>query len=129
MVPDDLQHFKASEFKHPELMDVAFLRWLDRVRERADVPFSITSDGRTASDSPDGASLTSLHHRGRAVDLDSSRWNATQKWRIVAAIVYLSGEAPGKVEFEPVFSPTDKHWHIAVDDRAGKSHEFVEADD
>lgn len=129
MVPNDLKHFKPSEFKHPELMDVAFVRWLDRVRERADVPFHITSDGRTASETPSGASPTSLHHRGRAVDLDSSRWNATQKWRIVVAIVYLAGDAPGKVEFEPVFSPTDKHWHLAVDDRDGKTHEFVEADD
>lgn len=122
--PTDLKHFAQAEFTHPEVMDVAFLRWLDRVREHAGVRFVITSDGRPGDDG--------LHGRGMAVDLDSRVWDATQKWRVTTALVLLAGEAPGAVEFEPVYNADrtkDRHWHIAVDPRPGKTHEFVEADD
>ena len=122
--PDDLRHFGADEFTHPDDMDVAFLRWLDRVRERADVPFEITNSFR-----PGGKSL---HGMGMAVDLNSRQWDATQKWRVNSAIVLLADEAPGVVEFEPVWNDDatkDRHWHLGVDPRAGKSHEFVEKDD
>src|SRR3990167_3192440 len=81
--PADLKHFRASEFKHPELMSVPFLRWLDRVRERAGAPFVVTNDARVAgATEPLGsAGSKSLHRRGRAVDLHSRVWTATQKGR------------------------------------------------
>lgn len=130
--PTDLKHFKATEFKHPEKMNVQFLRWLDRVRETAGVPMALTDDGRIdGNPEPSGsAGGRSLHHRGRAVDFNSRGLGAGQKWKIVNAIVMLSFDAPGKVEFELVYKEDgDHHWHLGVDDTPGKSHEFIEADD
>lgn len=106
------------------MMSQEFLDWLDAVRERAGVPFVLTSDGRPGDDG--------LHGLGCAVDIDSRRWNAVDKWKVAEAIFALSEVAPGKVEFEPVFNEdphSDRHWHIAVDPRPGRQHEFVEADD
>ena len=103
-------------------MSVDFLRWLDRVRERAGVRFEITSDFRPGD--------PGHHGRGDSVDLNSRIWNAAQKWNVNAAIILLAPEAPGKVEFEPVYDHNgDQHWHVAVDRRPGARHEFVEADD
>lgn len=131
--PPDLIHFEASEFEHPDKMDVGFLRWLDRVRERAGVPFHITNDFRTSG--------KGLHGLGMAVDLDSRQWNAAQKWRVNSAIVFLAHEAPGAVEFEPVYDDgeacpkcgyeyhPDRHFHLGIDPRPGAVSEFIEADD
>lgn len=128
-VPTDLKHFEPSEFKFPDLMDTTFLRWLDRVRELSGVPMIVTNDARPAGEMPTGASAKSLHRRGRAVDIRSRTLTAAQKWNLVQAMVDLRDEAPGKIEFECVFSPTDTHWHIAVDDSPTASHEMVEADE
>jgi Peptidase M15 len=126
--PLDLRHFTAKEFKFPDAMDVSFLRWLDRVREEAGVPMVITDDFRPANVMPEGASTTSLHFRGRAVDVRSRDWNDIQKWDIAAAIFALAEEAPGKVEFELVHGPTDQHWHIGVNERA-INHHLIESDE
>lgn len=126
--PSDLKHFKRSEFAYPDLMDTSFLRWLDRVRELCGVRFMVTNDARPGGDMPTGASSKSLHKRGRAVDLRSRDWTATQKWKVSAAIHWLADEAPGKVEFEQVYSGTDQHWHLGVDDHA-TDHELIESDE
>jgi zinc D-Ala-D-Ala carboxypeptidase len=42
-----IKHFKPSEFKEPEKMGFEMMRWLDLVRERAGVPFRITSSYRS----------------------------------------------------------------------------------
>ena len=127
--PTDLSHFTAAEFNHPDLMDPSFLRWLDRVRHLAGVPFQITNDARLSGDNPMGSVTKSLHKRGRAVDLRSTDWTVAQKWKVLAAVVQLAPDAPGKVELEAVFSGTDKHWHLGVDDAAGAQHEFIESDE
>lgn len=51
------EFFVPMEFEHPERMDVEFLRWLFRVRERAGVPMHITDDSRDP-DSDVGADHT-----------------------------------------------------------------------
>jgi len=105
-------------------MNVAFLLWLDLVRDRAKVPFVITSSWR---DNP-----YSLHGRGCAVDLHSRIWSAVQKWRVAEAVVFYASQAPGKVELELVYNVepgADCHWHIGVDDGPGKEHELVEMDE
>ena len=127
--PNDLQYLRAGEFQHPDLMDTAFLRWLDRVRHRAGVPFTITNDARPGGIMPTGASSTSLHKRGRAVDLRSRDWKSHQKWSVMTAIAALADDAPGKVEFEQVYSATDKHWHLGVDDSQNATHELIESDE
>ena len=46
MKPEDwakLEHFNADEFKSPEKMGFEFMLWLDRLREEAAVPMTITS--------------------------------------------------------------------------------------
>jgi len=126
--PSDLRHFTVAEFKFPDAMDVSFLRWLDRVREEAGVPMVITDDARPAGVMPEGASKTSLHFRGRAVDLRSRDWTELQKWDLAAAIFVLADEAPGKVELELVYSATDRHWHLGVNDQA-INHHFIERDE
>ena len=50
-------YFTPADFRAPHLMDVGFLRWLYRVRERAAVPMWITSDAR-APESDIGADFT-----------------------------------------------------------------------
>lgn len=124
MFPNDLRHFKRSEFPDPDNMHVPFLRWLDRVRERSGVTMTITSSYRAGD--------AGLHGRGMAVDVRSKHWSVSQKWRLAAAVFALADDAPGKVEFEPV--PGDcgdhqPHWHIGVDPRAAAQHEFVESSD
>jgi hypothetical protein len=126
--PTDLRHFSPAEFKFPDRMDVGFLRWLDRVREESGVPMTITDDARPPGVMPEGASKTSLHFRGRAVDVRSRDWNDMQKWDLAAAIFTLAEEAPGKVEFEQVYSPTDRHWHIGVNEQA-VNHHLIESDE
>jgi len=126
--PDDLSHFKRSEFVHPDLMDVTFLRWLDRVRAMAGVRFFVTNDARPGGEMPTGAASKSLHKRGRAGDLRSRSWTDVEKWQVSAAIHWLADQAPGKVEFEQVYSDTDQHWHLGVDDH-GTSHELIESDE
>ena len=127
--PVDLVHFRAEEFRFPDLMDASFLRWLDRVRQRAGVPFQITNDARLPNTMPTGASKTSLHKRGRAVDLRSSAWTSAEKWKIISAIVFLAADAPGHVELETVFSEADHHWHVGVDEHPNATHEFIESDE
>lgn len=132
--PTDLTHFKASEFKYPDRMNVPFLRWLDRVRDLAGVPLTLTDDARVDADpEPSGsAGSRSLHHRGCAVDLRSRTLSASQKWQVLNAIVTLAMDTPSgwKVEFESVYNEDgDKHWHLGLDWNAGKTHEFIEKDD
>ena len=119
LFPNDLTHFAAGEFQFPDQMDVPFLRWLDRVRGQAGVSFVITDDARPIGQMPEGASTTSLHFRGRAVDIRSRNWTAGQYWQAVAAVVALADAAPGKIELELVHGPKDQHLHLGVDDRAG----------
>ncbi len=67
---DTLTHFKAHEFKHPELMSRFFLRVLDDLRDRCDFAFEITSDGRTVEENRKaGGAKNSAHLRGLAVDI------------------------------------------------------------
>jgi hypothetical protein len=61
-------HFTPSEFENPHDMDVAFLRWIHKVRLRAGVPMRITSDARDP-DGDTGADLSAHKKRPcRAVD-------------------------------------------------------------
>lgn len=74
IVFDELAHFGADEFDHPDRMQRLLLLRLDRVRASAGVPIHITSDFRPGDDK--------AHGRGWAVDISdnlegrpiSSRW-------------------------------------------------------
>jgi len=130
MVPTDLAMLHPVAFHRPEMMSEPFVRWLDTVMQRAGVDPVITDDGRLDTDqNPTGsAGKHSLHRRGRAVDLRSRIWTDTIKWRLVTAVVELADQAPGFVELELVYSPSDRHWHIGVDETA-TAHRLLEADE
>ena len=122
--------FASTEFKRPEMMLPAFILWLDLVRDRSGVPMVVTDDGRLPGDVPSGASLTSLHFEGRAVDIRSRSWTPEQKWALIEAIMFYATQAPGKIELELVYDEQgDKHWHIGVSARAGAQHKLLEKDD
>lgn len=93
----ELVHFRDYEFEFPDRMDVEFLRVLDRARERANVPFYITSDYREAEDSS--------HSSGKAVDLHAHR--AWVKFKIVEAAMAEGIERIGVY---------DRHVHLDMDD-------------
>jgi hypothetical protein len=59
---DRLRHFKPAEFTHPDLISPYLLRVLDQAREKAGVPFHITSDVRPED-------VGSAHASGFAVDI------------------------------------------------------------
>lgn len=84
-----LQHFAASEFRHPDRMDAAYLQWLDKVRHATGVPFHLTSDARTPQENAaaSGSSPTSLHLEGRAVDFGLDPWDRETVWDLAAAVV------------------------------------------
>lgn len=116
-----LRHFKEREFRNFAAMNTEFVNWLDEVRHRAGVPFHINSSYRAGD--------PGLHGAGCAVDLDSTRWSSADKWKVAHAVLTTPTPWPAAVEFEPVFSPVDKHWHVGLDFRAGAVNEFIEADD
>jgi hypothetical protein len=118
-----LKHFKWSEFKRPSMLHFPMLQWLDKVRDRAGVPFTVTSDGRDSI--PPGGSPTSLHLVGRAVDI---RYPKTG-WEIakITAAVYATPRPPGEggVEYgvEPG-SPGGPHLHFGLFD-SSKPHDWM----
>jgi uncharacterized protein YcbK (DUF882 family) len=93
----DLKHFSLSEFDSPDLkgsgvnMDATFLELLDTARDKAGVPFKITSGYRTADynkslqDRGYSASPNSSHLKGYAADIACT--SGTQRWKIINALI------------------------------------------
>jgi uncharacterized protein YcbK (DUF882 family) len=92
-----IQNFRPSEFKHPEKMGFEFLLWLDRVRDAAGVPMTITSSYR----SPDynaavGGAQDSAHSDvpceavdiGKRPTANDPNWNHS-RYRIMTAAMSL----------------------------------------
>jgi hypothetical protein len=114
-------HFLPAEFNRPYDMDVAFLRWLYRVRKRAGVPIRITSDARD----PDGSvgAEKSAHKKRPCRAIDGQSKNSEDLARIIVAAikegcvrwgVYKSGKGLGDVyhldaETSPE-NPSPRHW-------------------
>lgn len=110
----ELRHFAPEEFRFPGALNRPFLRWLDEVRDRAGVPFVITSDVRT--EIPPGGSRTSLHLVGRAVDFRWTGQTPEERARIVEAVVATptpEGEGGYELGIEPG-SPGGPHWHLGL---------------
>ena len=93
----DLKHFSLSEFDSPDLknsgvnMDATFLELLDTARDKAGVPFKITSGYRTSEynkslqDKGYKASPNSSHLRGYAADIACT--SGSQRWQIINALI------------------------------------------
>lgn len=58
---ESLRHFQPHEFLDPEAMDCSLLSLLDQARERAGIPFVVTSSYRAGD--------PGSHGKGQAVDL------------------------------------------------------------
>jgi uncharacterized protein YcbK (DUF882 family) len=99
----EIKHFTAGEFKNPERMGYEFVRWLDQVRETADVPMTITSSYRSpAHNASVGGASDSAHTdtpcnsvdigmRPRASD---PNWNYS-RFRIMSAAMHHGCERIG----------------------------------
>ena len=97
MRPNDwaeIKHFTAKEFKQPLLMGYEFLKWLDAVREAADVPMLVSSSYRSDkyNDMVGGAS-NSAHEDIPCSSVDIRRnpkallgWNHARMQIVSAAI-------------------------------------------
>ena len=108
-----LRHFSVIEFNRADLMDDAFLRWLDDVRHKAGVPFKITSDARDAAHNAKvGGAPTSLHLPGRAVDFTLRAWDREALWKIAQAVCQTP--TPGGVGVELEFVIADQHCHLGL---------------
>ena len=89
-----MRYFTLEEFESPDLpgsgkfMDKDFLDLLDKARERAGVPFRITSGYRTAQHNRDcGGVLNSSHLYGLAADI--SCVNSARRFLIIEALLYV----------------------------------------
>ena len=104
------KYFTEKEFKAVgcSLSDMSeeLLRMLDVAREKAGIPFIITSALRTEQDElSHGRSGNSAHTRGRAVDIAcSSSWH---RWRIVSAAIEAGFHRIGIA---------DTYIHLDIDD-------------
>ena len=123
----ELSHFREEEFNYPDEMDQTFLYFLDAVRIRADMPFYLTSDGRTVktNDAVRG-SKNSLHvftevFRASAVDFVTDGCKArnaqvyySELWRITESVVLVKSTLARKVQLELVKGPNDWHVHLGL---------------
>jgi len=112
-----ITHFPPAEWRHPELVDYSAATLLNSWRDAAGVPFTLTSDGRTAAENAaaSGSSPTSLHLLGRAFDI---RWPGNEEviWRVLEGLFLALGWKPPQdkrsIELEMVHSDRDKHLHL-----------------
>ncbi len=132
---EHLEYFKASEFKHPDLISHDILRFIDKVRGMTRIPFLVTSDGRDRSHNARiGGARNSLHIYVpgsldcRAIDFvfparvyvnRSERWKA--HWKITAAVMQAAetmtidgASLLPHVQFEIVHSEADRHFHLGL---------------
>ena len=118
-----LRHFSVIEFARADLMDNAFLQFLDEVRHKAGVPFKLTSDARTAEHNKQvGGAPTSLHLLGRAVDFTLRAWDSQTLWKITWAVCHTP--TPNGCGIELEFVIADQHCHLGLMPDTRPSREY-----
>ena len=124
-LPSDLYFFRASEFRHPDLVNEEAAHFLDEVRAAYQNPMVVTDDARTLAEQAarenavqggaTGAVLPQLHVLGRAFDI---RWPATSAllFRLVEAICHMAEDAryEGRVELELDATTGNQHIHFGL---------------
>lgn len=92
----EIKHFSPVEFKYPTKMGYEFMKWLDKVREEAGVPMTITSDYRTPAHNLAVGGATNSGHTDvpcNAVDIgmrpssSDPNWNYT-RFQIISMAIY-----------------------------------------
>lgn len=127
----DLRHFKLSEFKHPELVEERAALWLDELREVWGQPIILTDDARPPGVIPPGGSAKSLHFKGQAFDFRIRHLTWGGLWTLGAAVYTLQRSMPdgeSGIEFELVWSHTDKHAHVAFPNDGRKPRLIIQAE-
>lgn len=115
---EGVKNFKQSEFDSPDKpgsgsnMDEEFLQLLDRARDAAGVPFTITSGFRTkVHNKKVGGTRDSAHTRGFAADIRVT--NSTNRFKIVSALISVGFTRIGIAStFIHVDNDPDKVEHV-----------------
>tara|TARA_R100001443_G_scaffold114821_2_gene131388 strand:+ start:1386 stop:1739 length:354 start_codon:yes stop_codon:yes gene_type:complete len=108
-----MRYFVLSEFDSPDSpgsgvnMDSDFLEMLDKARERAEVPFRITSGYRTKEHNKAvGGVENSSHTLGLAADISCE--DSARRYLIIEALLYVGFNRIG-------IAPTFIHVDLAID--------------
>lgn len=115
-----LEYFSESEFDHPELMDVTFLRDLDTLRMRCGFALKIHDDARTSAEHDalyasssskptDSAHLYMFDYPVRAVDIAPAEPTEERQLRLTYEILRFWHE--GRWPHLGLGCET-AHWHI-----------------
>ena len=98
-----IKFFNVKEFRHPEIMEEAFLLFLDQARNLSGVSFKLNSDGRSKEENvvASGYGKRSAHLIGRAVDIDIKLNDFAIHFNIVKSL-----------GLEIVNEPSDSHIHV-----------------
>jgi uncharacterized protein YcbK (DUF882 family) len=100
MRPEDwvtIKHFSPAEFKHPDVMGLEFMKWLDTLRSQAGVPMHVSSSYRSKAYNASVGGATDSAHVDvpcNAVDVaerprpDDLNWNYS-RFRIVSAAILM----------------------------------------
>jgi len=127
----DLEYFKLSEFRHPELINPVAAELLDEIREQFGRPLRVTDDARLPNELPKGTSGPgeSLHYVGQAFDLHIADFDAETLWYlddVVHSVAnFVARGAKAGVEWEVVWSKTDKHAHVGFFLGDGRKNRFL----
>jgi hypothetical protein len=108
----DIKWFKPEEFKYPHLIDIELLTLLDSIRAYYGEPIYITDDYRPAN--INYGSKTSLHKYGRAVDIRSKHLSATDLYKLIDNIMFITFVLKIVIELEIDNSKDNKHIHIGL---------------
>lgn len=95
----NLEHFHRDEFDDFEKMDEEVLIDLDLAREKAGIPFVITSDYRTPKYNREiGGVEDSAHTKGLAVDIAAHEWDRETRNLVIVALVDCGFRRIGEAE-------------------------------
>lgn len=122
----EIRHFKPSEFKAPQRMGYQFVRWLDQVRELADVPMLVSSSYRTPAHNAEVGGANDSAHTDtpcNAVDIRKNPkavlgWNHA-RMQIVSAAIRLGCQRVGIYEDDSIhldmthdLRPAPRLWRV-----------------
>lgn len=120
-----IKYFKPVEFRNPEKMGYEFMIWLDKFREKANVPMTITSSYRTPEYNKLVGGASDSAHTDipcEAVDIgmrprqDDLNWNYTRFQLMTKAVelgcTRIGMYANGSLHFDLSKRPSPRIWVV-----------------